>query len=562
MKLSSVLVQLLRKHKLIGTPVKKIEIEEETKESVYKEISKIKFFEEIEEYEKRGILLAYDELIEYRTEIEVEEIEKQLKLLLREYLHSFYLSKHNDKYYLYIRYTEEPDNILIGPIKSPEKKMKEEEEAFKSIWKERVEYRKFLDGKIRICASFKESKIGAKYEILRKLFKIETVEEKGEARILSLAIPTTAVENSYEENNRRKSSDLIDRALETVKTGFPVTILQWTYTGAYNRMTRGAVENRTQIYLKVGRGHIWPKDNRELSDGSVTALNGVLSKSLEKTARIKGLSKDNTVYASAYGEEIEFIFDVEGEQKMHREKYELMDARIAYEIFFRDITQKNKTFPKICSVVKDLLFSHGIYPNYITDKSVEILCYRTGYTANTLSGGLKGVLSTQYTRGYTIDIRKGKYKIRPKDTGKIEIVHKTGIFSIKLPEKEIFNRMNRIFNHALRIIENNPGLSVETGVSEVYRELFKPTIEGIWFSLSRVPVKGYTEIVHYSKEIGGTGEAENKEILSSLIRLGCKPYFCRSGIVHVEIEKEENSKIAIGAAILLTGMKYIKIRKE
>lgn len=579
MKLSPVLSQLLKKHKLVGAPAKAIEPEEETKESVYKALAKNVFFEEIEECENRGILLAYDELIEYAAQEmkgssyaeESDYIENQLKIIFRENFHSSYLSVYRDRYYLYIKYREEPDSIIIGPEKHQTKKSKEskEYEIFREMWKNRTEYRKFADGKIRICASFQNCKPDtAKYEIISKIFQIEITKDQTKdqterkGRILTPPLPVSILDKLFEESNSKKSNDLISKTLETVRSHFPVTLLEYTYTGSYRRKTKAQAQKRTQIYLKVGRGHIWPKDNKELSDASITALNAVLGKSLEGKARNQGVSKDNTLYCNIFGEEVEFIFDVEGERKIHPEKYRLSDLRTSYECFFQEITEKNKIFPKLCSLIKNLLYSHGIYPHYITDKAVEILCYRTGYTARTLGGGLRAVVSTQYARGYAIDIRRGKHKIRAKQTGKIEITHRTGTFDIDLPDEKLFTKINQIFMNSLKIIENTAEVSTEHGAFYAYSQIFTPSLEGITFSLSRVPVQGYKEVSHYSKVLGGTKGSNESACFSSLQDIGCRPYFCKGKTLHVEVEKEESTKMAVGIAVLLTGMKFIKTRKD
>lgn len=586
MKLSSVLEQLLKRHKLIGVPLKPYDIPEETKESLYSVLKTDLFFEHIEEYEYKGVSLCYDELIEYtvnkhsdRFKTAHEEIKYMgtyLKSTFRDILHSFYISKYQDKYYLHIKYTREPSTLLIGP-EVPREKTPEstaEIEEFKKIWADAVEYRKFPDGKVKVCVSFKPSANDTmRYEMLSKIFRIVTEPEtkyskkdakKRIARILTPTIPHTTVETGYTELNKKQSNDLINKALESIRDSFPVTLLEAVYTGSYNRKTR-AVQNVSQIYLKVGRGHIWPTDNPRLSNATVTALNGVLGKSLEKYEKVQGISPDNTLQSTIFGETFEFIFDVEGEQKMHLEKYYLMNFRVEYERFFQEISSKQKVFPKLCALIKNLLHAHGLYPNHISDKPIEILCYRTGYTANTLAGGLRAVVSTKYTHGYTLDIRRGKCKIRSKHqaTGTIEVTHRAGMYTIELPGEDIFNEINRIFKRTLQILESIPGITSSREVSSIFKEVFIPSTEKIAFSLSRVQLQGYEEISHYNKDLGGSScGSDEKHCYSVLVGIECIPYFCRSGVLHVQVKNLEILKLAVGVSVLLTGMKYIKVRES
>ncbi|KAH9386082.1 uncharacterized protein NEMAJ01_0978 [Nematocida major] len=594
MKPCSLLLQTLQKHKLLGEPLREFKVKEETKECVYAALKTELFFQNIEECESRGVLMCYDELVEYSlpavsSEIKIsdEEIyymEKTLKSVFRHALHSFYLAKSGDKLYLHIKYAEEPSTLIVGPVVQSGKTAETDTEAaeFMGLWEGLIEHRMFEDGKIRVCAHFKDCKPDTmRYEMLCRIFSIKTQESKKAAskkaasekaasekagckrpaRILTPTIALESVDLGYQGSNRKKSHLSINSSLDAIRESFPVTIIESVYTGPYSRMTRAIAEQRSQVYLKVGRGHIWPKHDARLSDASITALNGVLGKSLERHTTIEGISKDNTVYSTLFGERFEFIFDVEGEQSIHPEKYHLMNFRVEYERFFQEASSRQKGFPRLCALVKNLLHAHGLYPHYISDVAVEIFCYRTGYSANTLSGGLRAVMSTQYSYGYALDIRRGKCKIRPKKTGKIEITHSAGAYTIDLPPESMHNEMNQIFKSSLQMTENIPGITESREVSSVFRGLFVPSTNGVAFSLSSVPLRDYTEIAHYTAHLGGAHtRTDEAHCFSTLIDMGCTPYFCRSGILHVRMSDQSSAKLAIGAAVLLTGMKYIKVR--
>ncbi|OAG30343.1 hypothetical protein NEIG_00506 [Nematocida sp. ERTm5] len=583
MKLSPLLEQLLRKHKLVGNPVKEVTPEEETKEKIYQKLKENRFFRDIEECELNGISLCYDELVEYAiedtsnekstAEEEVEYIKESLQGVFREVLDSFYLAEKDGKYYLHIKYTEEPSPLILGPHATAKKSSNTSEEIskFKALWNDKVEYRKFDNGDIRVCASLNaQIQDTVRYEMLSKIFDIKTVPEqsnknkrsKRKGRILTPTIALDTVTHKYNGINKKKSHESINKSLEAMRSSFPVSILESIYTGSYSRQTRAIPDQRAQIYLKIGRGHLWPEDNGELSDASITALNGILGKFLEKHSKIEGITEENTLYTSLFGENFEFIFDVQKEMRWHKEKYYLMNFRIEYERFFQEISIKQKIFPKLCALVKTLLYSHGIYPHYIGDEAVEILCYRTGYKANTLAGGLRSVISTQYSHGYTLDIRRGKNKIRSKNIGKIEITHQDGIYTIDLPEEKIFSKINNIFRRSLLVLENIPGITSNNEISSAFKEIFIPNIQDISFSLSRVQMKGYEEISHYSGKLGGSlGKIMNESHCKNvLLNMGSIPYFCRSGVIHVSVNNRDQLSLIVGASVLLTGMKYINMR--
>ncbi|KAI5132810.1 uncharacterized protein NESG_02243 [Nematocida ausubeli] len=584
MKPSPLLEKLLRKHKLVGSPLREIAIENETNESVYAKLKENPFFKDIEECEAKGIYLCYDELVEYSMptsqnidatshEEEIKYMERELKAIFRDVLNSFYLAKKDDKYYLHIKYNEEPSSLVIGPpaITKKQPGSSEEIERFREIWNNKVEYRKFQSGEIRLCSSLNTTaQDTVRHKMLSMIFHIKTLPEnpakaedgKRRGRILTPTVALDSVTIKYIELNKKKSHDSIIKSLDIIRESFPVSLLDSIYTGSYNRGTRAIAEDRSQIYLRVGRGHLWPEKDECLSDASITALNGILGKALERRNKIEGITPDNTLFSSVFGESFEFIFDVPMEMVWHQDKYYLMNFRIQYERFFMEIALAQKVFPKLCALVKTLLHAHGIYPHYIGSKAVEILCYRTGYKANTLAGGLRAVLSTQYSYGYTLDIRPGKNKIRAKSTGNIEVTHRDGVYTINLPNERMFNKINQVFKKALLIMESIPGVTSTHEISSSFKEMFIPSVQDISFSLSPTQMKGYEEVSHYSSALGGSSNkaADEVHISKILHSMGCIPYFCRSGVIHVSVDEMDSLDMIVGASLLLTGMRYINLR--
>ncbi|OAG29934.1 hypothetical protein NEDG_01481 [Nematocida displodere] len=571
--MSEQLLKLLKKHKLVGLPAKPLDITSEEKDVVVRALKEEAFFRNIEECEKVGTYVGYDEIVDYALptrhtpEKESAEVASLLLRVFGPTLDSFYLGVHGERGYLHLRYSGLIEKLIIGPVETPGEES-ELTKRFQFLWGKRVEHRRFEDGKIRICANWKEMPLHAMpYVLLSKIFSIAADngrvpggQKNRRGRLVSPVIALEPFFKTYALYNRPGADEPIRKALDRAGAGLPVKVLSAVFTGSAARKTRILEGDRAIVYLNLGAGYRWPVENTELFGAAVTALNGILGKSMHThTLRVEGLSKSNTLYAQHNDEKVELVFNIEEEAALIPQKYSLMHFRLEYQKFFNDITQNNKVFAEICVLIKQLLFAHGFYPFYLGDIAVELLCFRTAYGAKTLSGGLKAVVSTQYSRGYQVDIRRGKHRVRAKADGKINIVHTSGMFSIDLPEGVVFDRVNQMFRMATACLDSQPGINIDYSLSPAFKHIFVPDAAGTSFSLSTVPYQGYTEISHHSAELGGNAAQKDTEYCFAALReIGCFPYFCSSGRLLVQVENEALKDLAVGMTVLLTGMKYIK----
>jgi len=574
------LEQVLRKHKIIGCPIGEHESalqKKQRKEEVFKQLKGSRFFRDIEECEKKGVLVGYDEVIEYKNKNsvtereEAEEIERLLTSCLSEDLDSFYLCKSNGKLYLHVKYAAEMKKIRVGPVSASNGETEEERE-FKAMWKERTEHRRFEDGKIRVCASFLEQPRHAiPYLVLSRIFRLKVsggvAGPEGVPRTGKLLGPTFSLENqsdTYRACNRPEAGEFLRKKIDGIKETFPVKILGALHTGSIARKTRASVERRSQVYLRLAQRYEWPVDAPEMFENAVIALNGVLGKYLTGSGtKIEGISKDQTLYAEISGEKIEFIFDIEEETKLNPQKYNTMRLRVEYDRYFRDTLRENKALAETCSLVKELLLANGIYPHYVGDKTVEILCVRTAANCKTVGGGFKSAISTQYSYGYHLDTRKDKRKIRAQNNGKMTIVHDLGAVEYDLPSRETFSRMNEIFRRSTALVEGSPGIDMNYVVTPVFKRLFVAESGGASFILSRVPGREYEEISRAKRDLSGNARASDPEYcFLALKNVGCNAYFCGNHRLQVEVCPGGNVALAVGISVLHTGMRYIKIAKS
>ncbi|KAI5171971.1 hypothetical protein NEFER03_1236 [Nematocida sp. LUAm3] len=582
MKISEAVKALLQKHKIVGDPCRNIEVDQCLPPT--STLKAIKFFEKIEECEHIGVLLGYDELVEYTgglssSEEEEKEIEKLLRSVYGERLHSFFLGRIKSKYYLHLRYTRNIiyEKIINGPEIIGNIETKEGKE-FKTLWNDKVEYRRFDDGKIRICASFLSLPLHAMpFVLLSMIFMVKlengsisygkiSTSSAGPARVARLFNPGIALEefeSKYLSLNRIDGTDKIRKVIDAIRESLPIKVNDALYTGSLFRKTRAIGDTHSVIYLRIGSGHRWPVEDSELFSSAITALNGVLGNTLQKAHAVEGISSGGSLFARIRNEPVEFIFEIEEEMPINAEKYSLMRFRLSYERFFKGIACRNDIFPQICMQIKQILHAHGLYPYYIGDKVVELLCFRTAINCSTLASGIKSVLSTEYTYGYTMDIRKTPIKMRPKTSGKIQISHESGIFSISLPSAEVFAHMNSVFRQANLILEKRCGVQENFIVSDLFKKIFIPNGKLASFSLSNLPLKDYTEIAHYQSSLGGCSKSSSfKKCFETLHSLGCIAYFCSSGRIFVYVPTSSLIPQIIGVAVLLSGMKYIRTSAE
>lgn len=568
------LLSLLAKHKIIGNPITLEGEEPSTKEEAILQLEKSDFFRDIRKCEALGVCIGYDEFVKYSTVIntnpkeENKEIEHLLRVILQDSLHSYYLTVSENNYYLYIRYTQMiHEKIRAGPLLTAAKKKTEEVIEYKKLWGDKTEYRKFANGQIRICVSLEAiAEHSIPYFILSRIFSlraeggvIESNMAKRKGVLLNPVISIESFMHSYNSLNKLFRMDYLKKMIDNIREIVPIKIQGAYFTSSMYRGTRAYSGGRSPVYLCLGKGHRWPVEDKDLFTSAIIALNGVLGKIIEQKHTVEGLSEAHTLYATVRGEDLEFIFDIEEEYSMNIEKYNLMRFRIAYEDFFSEIVAEQKLFPKICVQVKYFLHAHGLYPHHLTDKAVELLCFRTAYKANTISAGFRAAISTQYSYGYTIDIRKGKVKMKPKESGKISVTHSSGCFSLDLPEKKVFDRMNKLFLSALSVLEKNSGIDKNMLPTNVFQGIFSPSMGDADFSLSNTPYQGYTEIDHYNQSLGGcTGADSFSQCFSFLNSINCISYFCKAGRLFVSVPSKENIPLAVGASIMLTGMKYIK----
>ncbi|KAI5179567.1 hypothetical protein NEOKW01_0030 [Nematocida sp. AWRm80] len=573
--MDSYIENILSKNRIIGVPVREIVKEGVGQKEALKELAKERFFEGIEECERTGVLLGYDECIVYeirgqeeakRKEEEEKEIKQLLKSILGTEMHSCFLTYKEKKFYLYLKYTGSLSKLRIGPLITNEST--EEIERFKKLWGEEVEHRRFQDGKIRICRSFlTQPEHAMSYILLSKAVQLRTTKgyygsneliRKG--RLLSPVLQLEYNTKEYQKINNPSAQERLREILDGIASTFPVRILGVIFTGASNRQTQTLIETRTSVYIRLGRGQKWPTHDSDLFNCAITALNCVLGKALKEGGSVEGITKESSIYCQVYKEKFELLFDISEEVQLRPGKYALMHARQEYDGFFKEQSIKNPVLPMVCSLVKSLLYSHGLYPYHIHDKPIEILCYKACANIRTLPGAFKQVISTWYCRGYIIDIRRNKLKIRAKNTGKIELIHSGGSLDIPLPEEKVFEKMNQIFKHASSILEQSYGVDENLLVSDAFKGIFVPSLAGISFSLSRVPYKEYLEITHNTKENdGNTTSCASEQCFKTLTHLGCIPFFCKSGKVLVSVPDPKKLDLAIGIAILLTGMKSIRI---
>ncbi|KAI5188456.1 hypothetical protein NECID01_0087 [Nematocida sp. AWRm77] len=571
------LLELLRKHKLVGVPVEWTVSPEDTKAEVVQRLSQEKFFRKLEECEKRGVLLGYDGLVECtelwkeKTKQSVQEacarLGKQLEKVFQDELDSFYIGELNGKVYLHIKYRGRLSNLWVGPVVNLSLRT-QEEKTFRALWEPEIEHRRFEDGKIRICASFLHHPSHAMpYVLLSRVVgmqaengRISTDSALGLGRSLMPVIPTENTQNMYNAHNKPGGEEFIKQTFDRVKDSAPVSVLQNYITGSFSRKTRVCGNTQAQVYLKLDGTHKWPVEHTEMFANALTAMNSIFANVLRhKKIEVEGISPEGTLHVKFAGERAEMIFSIESEAKVNPQKYALMNFRIEYDKFFHQVSRENPVFPEICVLVKQLLFAHGLYPYHVSDKTVELLCLRTAVNCRTLEGGFKAVLSTQYAHGYSIDIRKGKTKVCARGNEQVSVTHELGVFSYLLPEKKVFAAMNAVFYKAAARIESFPGMNTSYALTPVFNNLFVPSMDHADFSLSRIPLKSYTEVDHYTTALGGCMKTSSiQHCFSALKEQGCTAYFCGTEKLLVCVEDKEKVPLVLGMSLFLTGMRYVR----
>ncbi|KAI5185734.1 hypothetical protein NEHOM01_1026 [Nematocida homosporus] len=572
----SQLTLLLRKHKIIGTPTTPITLKENTRTEAINQLQNHQFFNQLRECEEMGISLGYDDVIEYTSDLSLSPTEEEkelgslLQLTCQNMLHSFFLCQQGSHFYLHLKYTDSlADKIITGPVVTS-KKDTPESKRFKDIWGDQVEHRRFEDGKIRVCVSFLPKALhNLPYLLLTRLFRLKTIDgtikhttAKRSGRFLNPVFSVEEFDYRYATFNRPSTIESIHRTISRLTESNPIKIQEVSLTGGLSRGTKPAQMERCAVYLKVAPGHRWPVDDPELFSSALTALNGVLGKSLQSKSRVEGLTQHETLYAQLVGEDTEFIFDIEEEKPQNLSKYDLMNFRLAYERFFKAITRKHPIFPKTCVLMKQFLLAHGLYPYYFNDIAVEVLCLRSALHCTTLASGFKAVITTKYNHGYQINIRRGRWKFTPKPTGTLLFTHDAGLFTQALPPVDVFARCNDLFRQTTAIIEASPGLDINLIPTKTFQSIFVPCSAGTAFALSSTPAPDYTEINHYQKSLGGCQNTHNtsssSQAFTTLRALGAFPYFCGTTKIFVYHHDSTTLPLVIGTAILLTGMQYIR----